>query len=83
MATTAGISGGKAGASSIVMSGGYSDDDDRGEFMYVTDPRLAERLSHQFIECTRELAETTEPSGEVASRTMTRPSITLTMRHWL
>ena len=46
VATTAGIAGGKDGASSIVMSGGYSDDDDRGEFMYATDPRLVECWSH-------------------------------------
>lgn len=31
----AGISGCKDGAYSIVMSGGYGDDDDKGEFMYV------------------------------------------------
>ena len=36
-ATTAGISGGQSGAYSIVMSGGYSDDIDNGEVMYVTD----------------------------------------------
>lgn len=31
--TTAGISGGRNGASSIVMSGGYDDDDDKGDTM--------------------------------------------------
>lgn len=37
--TKAGISGGKYGARSIVMSGGYVDDVDRGDTMYVVDPR--------------------------------------------
>ena len=32
---TAGIWGGKNGAYSIVMSGGYEDDVDKGEFMWV------------------------------------------------
>ena len=35
--TTAGISGGKDGAYSIVMSGGYDDDHDRGNDMRVAD----------------------------------------------
>lgn len=35
--TTAGISGGQDGAYSIVMSGGYSDDDDKGDIMCVAD----------------------------------------------
>lgn len=34
---TAGIWGGKDGACSIVMSGGYEDDEDLGETMYVAD----------------------------------------------
>jgi len=36
--TTAGISGGKYGAYSIVMSGGYRDDIDEGDMMWVADP---------------------------------------------
>lgn len=35
--TKAGISGGKNGAYSIVMSGGYADDIDEGDFMCVID----------------------------------------------
>ena len=77
--TTAGISGGKDGAYSIVMSGGYSDDHDMGDFMCATDPRLVECLSHQFAEHTRELAETTEAGGVTASRTETSPLSTFTI----
>jgi len=35
--TKAGISGGREGAYSIVMSGGYTDDIDKGDFMCVSD----------------------------------------------
>ena len=43
--TTAGISGGRDGAHSIVMSGGYEDDDDKGDTMCATDrPRLLIRF---------------------------------------
>ena len=43
-ATTAGISGGKEGAYSIVMSGGYPDDVDKGDSMCVADLLFLTRL---------------------------------------
>ena len=42
--TTAGISGGKHGAYSIVMSGGYEDDVDKGDFMCANDLRFLIRF---------------------------------------
>ena len=41
---TAGISGGKSGAYSIVMSGGYEDDVDEGDTMCVVDCRFPARF---------------------------------------
>ena len=38
--TKAGIWGGKDGAYSVMMSGGYEDDIDDGEVMYVVGPRI-------------------------------------------
>jgi len=79
---TAGISGGKEGAYSIVMSGGY-EDVDQGEYMWVhiSTPSLA--LSDNPTERTREQVDSetiTNGGGGRASKSRTKHSITGTTR---
>lgn len=83
--TTAGISGSKDGACSIMMSGGYPDAD-RGEEMWVTGPHfLAPLISHQFIAHTEAPADMrvvgTVQEVEAARKSQTSPSSTATIMH--
>lgn len=86
----AGISGGKNGAYSIVMSGGYQDDEDKGDEMWVTDHRSLPLRSHQSTEYTlarvdtrtNGMAEGVATHGGAARKSRTSPSsTTTTMRY--
>ena len=86
----AGIWGGKDGAYSIVMSGGYEDDVDHGENMWVHTSTLSLALPDNLTERTREQvdSETRIVMGEVvtdggrASKSRTKHSITSTTRRY-
>ena len=84
---TAGIWGGRYGAHSIVMSGGYEDDVDNGDSMCVADICSSYALAHWVAERTQERAvtETIIGTAEIipggTPSNPTRPSTTgTTMR---